>query len=163
MEPAVITIRLVEAGDQQTIARMWQALSDYHAQLDSRLPVTTPGAAERYATRMIEVRDDEEMRAFVAEVGGQVVGYILGATIDLQPDLFEHEDIGFIADIYVAPECRRRGVARQLFEAMCRWFEERGIRHVEWQVAVANQEARSFWKAVGGRALTMRMRVSPQG
>ena len=155
-----ILIRPVAPGDQAVIAQMWQALSDDHVHLDSRFPATVPGAAERYAERMIEVREDEDTRAFVAEVEGQVVGYVLGATIDLSPDLFEHEDIGFIADIYVEPTHRRQGVARRLFDAMCEWFEMRHVRHIEWQVAVANQEARHFWTAVGGRALTMRMRFS---
>jgi len=155
-----VTIRLVEPRDQEAIARMWEALSAYHTRLDSRMPRAAAGAPAAYASRLIEVRSDAETRAFVAEVEGAVVGYVLGAVVDLTPDLFEHEDVGFIADIYVEPDYRRRGIARQLFNAICDWFAAQGVRHVEWQVAVANAEARRFWEAVGGRGLTMRMRLS---
>lgn len=160
MQTSAVTIRPVEPRDQEAIARMWRALSEYHVILDSRMPAMAAGAPQAYASRLMDVRDDPTTCALVAETEGRVVGYILGAVIDLTPDLFEHEDVGFIADIYVEPAYRRRGIARQLFHAACAWFAGRGVRHVEWQVAVANQDARRFWEAVGGRALTMRMRLS---
>jgi len=160
MGPDDVTIRRVEPRDQQAIARMWEALSVYHTQLDSRMPQMTAGASAAYASRLVEVCDDDQTHAFVAETGGAVVGYVLGAIVDLTPDLFEHEDVGFIADIYVEPEHRRRGIARELFQAICGWFAAQSVRQIEWQVAVANGDARRFWEAVGGRALTMRMRLS---
>src|SRR5512145_1113343 len=98
-----MNIRRVEPEDAKAIAKLWQTLSDYHVEIDPRMPTTTSGAADRYASRMIERRDDPYTRTFVAEVDGQVVGYILGAVLDLHPDLFEHVDSGFIADIFVDP------------------------------------------------------------
>ncbi len=154
-----VTIRPVEPHDQEAIARMWAALSTYHTQLDSRMPRMAAGAPAAYASRLIEVRGDAQTRAFVAEVDGTVVGYVLGAIVDLTPDLFEHEDVGFVADIYVEPAFRRRGIARQLFRGICHWFAEQNVRRVEWQVAVANEEARRFWESVGGRELVVRMRL----
>jgi ribosomal protein S18 acetylase RimI-like enzyme len=155
-----VTIRQVESRDHDAIARLWQTLTDEHVQLDPRLPVAVPGAAESYAERLLERRDDPFTRTFVATVGDQVVGYILGAVIDLTADLFEYEDSGFIADVFVNPAYRRRGIARQLVETMNRWFAERGVFRVEWQVASANLTAIRFWEAVGGRPITIRMRVS---
>ena len=114
--------------DEAAIARLWQALSDYHIELDPRLPTPTPGAAERYAERMIERRDDPYTRTFVAEVDGKVVGYILGAVLDLHPDLFQHVEAGFIADIFVDPAYRQQGIARQLVDTMTEWFAERRRR-----------------------------------
>jgi ribosomal protein S18 acetylase RimI-like enzyme len=160
MGSEAVKIRTVESRDQDAIARMWEALSAYHTQLDARMPQMAAGAPAAYASRLIEVRNDAQTRALVAEVDGAVVGYVLGAIVDLTPDLFEHEDVGFVADIYVEPAFRRRGIARLLFHAICDWFAERDVHHVEWQVAVANGEARRFWETVGGRALTMRMRLS---
>jgi len=101
-----VTIRMVEPRDQEAIARMWEALSAYHTQLDSRMPQMAKGAPAAYASRLVEVRSDAQTRAFVAEVRGAVVGYVLGAVVDLMPDLFEHEDVGFVADIYVEPDHR---------------------------------------------------------
>lgn len=155
-----IIIRPAAPQDQDAIARLWQALTDYHIGLDPRLPVAAPGAAENYASRLLERRDDPYTRAFVAEIDGQVVGYILGAVIDLTADLFEYVDSGFIADVFVDPAHRRRGIARRLVETMSRWFAEQGVARVEWQVAALNPDAIRFWEAVGGQPVTIRMQKS---
>lgn len=154
-----VVIRAVEPQDAGAIARLWQDLTDYHVRLDPRLPGATPGAAERYASRLLERRDDPHTRAYVAEVDGQVVGYVLGTIIDLHPDLFEHVDSGFIADIYVDPAYRRRGIARELVETINTWFAEQGVHHVEWQVAAANTAGLRFWEAIDGLAIMVRMRA----
>jgi GNAT superfamily N-acetyltransferase len=158
-----ITIRPVAPPDEGAIARLWQALTDYHVQLDPRLPTSTPGAAENYAARLLERRDDPYTQTFVAEVGGQVVGYVLGAIIELQPDLFVYADSGFIADVFVDPAYRRRGIARRLVEAITAWFAERGVFLVEWQVAAQNPDAIRFWESVGGQPLTIRMQKRSDG
>jgi ribosomal protein S18 acetylase RimI-like enzyme len=158
-----VTIRPVEPRDEEAIARMWQALTDYHVQLDPRLPRSAPGAAERYSERLLKRRDDAQTRTLVAEVNGVVVGYVLGAVIDLHPDLFQHVDVGFIADIFVDSAFRRRGIARQLVTAINAWFAEQGVTHIEWQVAAANTAGLHFWEAVGGLAITVRMRVGVDG
>jgi GNAT superfamily N-acetyltransferase len=152
-------IRPVVSRDQDVITGLWQALSDYHVALDPRLPGTTIGAAQRYAQRLIERLDDPFTRALVAEVDGRVVGYILGAVLDLHPDLFEHVDSGFIADIFVDPAYRQRGIARQLVQALNHWFVEQGVKQVEWQVAATNAQGIQFWEAMGGKPLMIRMRL----
>jgi ribosomal protein S18 acetylase RimI-like enzyme len=155
-----VTIRPVGPADEAAIARLWQALSDYHTQLDPRLPVPTADAAQNYAARLIETHGDPYTRTLVAEVDHQVVGYLLGAVIDLQADLFEYEETGFIADVFVEPTYRRQGIARRLVDAINVWFAEKDVRHVEWQVATANAEAVRFWESVGGSSLTIRMRAN---
>jgi ribosomal protein S18 acetylase RimI-like enzyme len=158
-----VTIRPAAPQDEGAIARLWQALTDFHVGLDARLPTAARGAAENYAARLLERRDDPYTRTFVAEVDGQVVGYILGAIIDLHADLFEYADSGFIADVFVDPAYRRRGIARQLFETMSAWFAEQGVQLVEWQVASSNLEAILFWEAVGGKPITVRMQKRLEG
>lgn len=156
-------IRRVEARDEQAIAQLWQALTDYHVALDPRLPGATPGAADRYAQRLIERRNDPFTRAFVAETGGQVIGYVLGAVVNLHPDLFEHVDVGFIADIFVDPACRRQGIARRLVHTINAWFAQQNVTHTEWQVAAANPDGIRFWESVGGSAIMNRMRMDVNG
>jgi ribosomal protein S18 acetylase RimI-like enzyme len=153
-----MNIRRVEPEDAKAIAKLWQALSDYHVEIDPRMPTTTSGAANRYASRMIERRDDPYTRTFVAEVDGQVVGYILGAVLDLHPDLFQHVEAGFIADIFVDSAYRQQGIARKLVDTMSEWFVSEGVQHIEWQVAAANESGIRFWEAIGGKAMTIRMR-----
>jgi len=152
-------IRPVEPRDAAAIARLWQLLTDYHVALDPRLPGATEGAAERYAARLIERRNDPSTLTLVAEVDGEVVGYVLGAIVDLHPDLFERVDAGFIADIFVDPAWRGRGIARELVTTLNRWFARRGVDRVELQVATRNPDGLRFWEAMGGEPLMVRMRI----
>jgi GNAT superfamily N-acetyltransferase len=154
-----VVIRDVEPEDQPAIARLWQTLSEYHLQIDARMPKPTPDAAQDYAARLLERRDDPYTRTFVAEVNGGVVGYILGAVVDLQPDLFEHVDTGFIADLFVELPYRQHGIGRLLVETMTDWFRTQGVRAIELQVAAANEAGIRFWKAVGGDPIVVRMRI----
>lgn len=158
-EQDVVTIRPVEPRDEQAVADLWQQLSDFHSNLDPRLPAAVPGAKTRYAARMIERRNDPQTRAYVAEVGGRVVGYVLGAIVDLHPDLFDYVNAGFIADIFVEPAYRQRGIAAELVTEINRWFYAQGIRHTELQVAAANTGGLYFWEALDGLAVMVRMRI----
>ena len=112
---------------------------------------------------MIERRNDPYKRAFVAEIEREVVGYVLGAVVDLHPDLFQHVESGYIADIYVDPAYRRRGIARMLLDAIRGWLAEQGVQHIEWQVAATNPAGTAFWEAVGGRPVMVRMRLPLDG
>ncbi|MBN1200430.1 MAG: GNAT family N-acetyltransferase [Anaerolineae bacterium] len=163
MTSTTYSIRAVEPQDRAAIARLWQALSDYHVQIDARMPAPVPGAADRYASRLIERRDDPHTCAFVAEVDNQVVGYILGAMLDLHPDLFKHLEAGYIADIFVDPAYRHQGIARDLVNTINRWFIDQGARYVEWQVAAANPGGLHFWESIGGKPLMIRMHLDIGG
>ena len=153
------TIRPVEPRDETSIARLWQSLTNHLTALDPRLPSATPGAPERYASRLVERRDDPSTRAFVAEMDDRVVGYILGAIVDLHPDLFQHVKAGYIADIVVDRDTRRLGIGAELVETLIEWFADEGIRSVEWQAAAADSTALEFWSAMDGLAIMVRMRM----
>jgi len=158
-KPRTALIRPVEPRDEAAIARLWQMLTEHHVALDPHLPGATGGAAERYAARLIERRNDPATIALVAEVAGEVAGYLLGAVIDLHPDLFEAADVGFIADIFVDPALRGRGLARELVTTANQWFRQRGVQQVELQVAARNPAGIRFWEAVGGEPVMIRMRI----
>jgi GNAT superfamily N-acetyltransferase len=50
-------------------------------------------------------------------------------------------------DVFVAPECRRQGIGRELVAAMLRWARSRpNAGFVEWQ---ATREAVSFYESLG--------------
>ncbi|MCZ7540551.1 MAG: GNAT family N-acetyltransferase [Anaerolineae bacterium] len=90
---------------------------------------------------------------------GEAAGYLLGAVIDLHPDLFEPVDAGFIADIFVDPAFRGRGLARELVTTANQWFRQRGVQQVELQVAARNPAGMRFWESVGGVPVMIRMRI----
>jgi ribosomal protein S18 acetylase RimI-like enzyme len=153
-------IRLAKQEDADAIARMWEDLVRYHHIMDSDLPDSAPNGGKVYAHRITDRLNDTHTRVLVAEEDGKVVGYVLGVIVDLVPEMFVQEDGGFLADIYVDEAYRGKGIGRALVEALRVWFGECGVRYFEWYVASHNENARAFWRAVGGRDMMIRMRTN---
>jgi GNAT superfamily N-acetyltransferase len=147
------------AADAEAIGQMWSELVDYHRELDSNLPVAAENGVRRYAQLLVQRLDDPYTRVFIAEDQGKPVGFVLGMIVDLVPDIFAQEPCGFLADIYVQPDYRRRGIGHGLVNAIVAWFKERGASYFDWQVASLNADGIAFWRALGGRDLMVRMRA----
>ncbi len=156
---AEVIIRTADLDDIDAIAALWTQLVALHHALDPDLPRAAVKGERRYARRLFDRLDDPDTRVFVADQGGEVVGYVLGAIVDLVPEMFEQHTSGFLADIFVAETHRRAGLGRALVEALTDWFREREIAHFEWNVAARNAEGIAFWRAVGGRDTLIRMRA----
>ena len=154
-----IIIRLVQPDDIDAVARLWEALVEYHRQLDSDLPPAAPQGARRYARRLIERIDDPMSRVLVAQVDGEVVGYVLGVVVDLAPEMFAQDASGFLADIFVDEAYRRAGVGKALVGALTDWFREKKLHYFEWHVAARNEAGLAFWRSFGGREVMLRMRA----
>lgn len=152
-------IRRATPLDADDIARLWESLVDYHYQLDASLPQAAPDGGRRYALRLIDRMDDSHTRIFVADEEGEIVGYVLAIIIDLAPEMFVQEYSGFLADIFVEPDYRKRGIGRQLVDAVRQWYMECGVTHYEWYVAANNPAGIAFWRSIGGRDILMRMRA----
>ena len=156
---AEVIIRPVNKGDTDALGEMWLDLVAYHQNLTPDLPGPARGGEHRYVRRILERLDDPYTCALVAEVDGQVVGFVLGMVIDLMPDIFDQRPSGFLADIYVEPQMRRHGVGRSLVNALVDWFRQCGIHTFEWHVASNNPAGIAFWRSVGGRDVMIRMRA----
>jgi ribosomal protein S18 acetylase RimI-like enzyme len=90
-------------------------------------------------------RDPESSR--VAELGGQVVGFMLG---DLRGGEFGLEETsGWIERFGVDPAARGKGVGRRLFEALSEYFKAQGARTLRTFVDAGQTETEAFLKAVG--------------
>ncbi len=154
-----ILIRPAVPKDVEVIAHLWQSLVDYHRNLDPELPPSTPTGALRYARRLEDQLFNPMARVFVAEMDGQLVGYIFGVIVDLAPEMFAQEPSGFLADIFVEESARRAGVGSQLVSALANWFRDKGVSYYEWHAAARNPDALEFWRSVGGREVMLRMRA----
>lgn len=154
-----IMIRPATVNDGDAIEQLWHCLVEYHVALDNELPGEAHNGARRYARRLLERLDDPQTSTLVAEENGKVVGFALGAIVDLVPDVFDQEPSGFLADIYVDEAYRGRGIGRALVSGMADWFRQQGVSYFEWNVASRNPDARAFWHAVGGRDVMIRMRA----
>lgn len=155
----MVLIRLATPDDADTVGQLWLELVEFHRQLDPQMPEAAPDGAQRYASRVRYQIDDLYSRIFVAEIDGQVQGYVMAMLVDMLPETFAAERAGFIADIYVREAFRGHRVGRKLVQTCINWFRTREVSHFEWYVAVANTRGVEFWRSVGGRELMMRMRA----
>lgn len=97
--------------------------------------------------------------AIVADVGGQPVGYLL---IGLMPDDLTGEPVGYLADIYMQPAWRRRGVSKRLHQAGEQYLRQIGIRkvtnwtHAHNATAIKTQEHHGIrpWRVMLSKRLT---------
>ena len=75
-----------------------------------------------------------------ASVDGRVLGYLLGRDV---------AGSGEILNLAVAPEQRRKGVARGLLDAALEWFAERESAEVYLEVRESNGGAQALYTAAG--------------
>jgi hypothetical protein len=86
---------------------------------------------------------------FVAEEGGEVVGYALGGP-ERSGDAAHR---GEVYAIYVLPAHQRRGLGRALIRESAREFAARGITSMLIWVLRENAIGRGFYERLGGRAV----------
>jgi len=102
------------------------------------------GAFREYADEF--VRGDRGERFVVEDEAGRVLGYIILG--ELRP-FFSPQAVAFVYDIWVAPEHRRRGVARFLLAEAERWAKAHGYRKIKLEVAELNRGARDLYAKAG--------------
>jgi ribosomal protein S18 acetylase RimI-like enzyme len=76
------------------------------------------------------------------------VGQILGELRETLP-VFEAVKFGYVTDIVVDPQARRRRIGEALFQALKAWFAQRGTSRLRLQVAHHNPASQAFWREMG--------------
>jgi ribosomal-protein-alanine N-acetyltransferase len=97
--------------------------------------------AEAYPRSQFEELYNEHPEGFfVAEIPGQVVGYVIGYVSD---------KLGEIDSIAVTPTYRQLGIGKKLMEIILESFRERNIKKCSLEVRTTNDVAISFHKKYG--------------
>jgi len=101
-----------------------------------------------YWRRKIDFRDKEsEVTGLVAEVNGQIVGFILGEISGVEfrvPDV-----IGWIDTIGIDPAYQRKGVASALLDQLITNFRQFGIETIYTLVNWSDWDLLQFYKNAG--------------
>ena len=142
----VVTIRPATVEDAGALADIYQASAAHHIRLDPSLYSTPDYNAlkERYRQRL-PLPEDQEI--LVAEVDGQVVGWI---ELHLRPATGEprmmREMVSVETDIAVLPEHRGHGIGSRLVEEGEKWGSAKGAQLVTLEAHVANLDAIRFYQ-----------------
>jgi aminoglycoside 6'-N-acetyltransferase I len=81
----------------------------------------------------------------------QPIGFIEGSIRSDYVNGTESSPVGFVEGVYVVPEMRRQGVARQLFDAIADWAKARGCHELASDALLENETSQRAHKALGFR------------
>lgn len=79
------------------------------------------------------------------------IGFIEGSIRSDYVNGTETSPVGFVEGVYVAPDWRRKGVARQLYAAIGDWARARGCRELASDALLDNDVSQRAHRALGFR------------
>lgn len=181
-----LLIRTAQMSDAAALAMLSRQLLLYEKSLNETMGELTAWAATESEIRKQLLRPNH--RFFVAEINGEVIGYIkvmvagrqltrkelglarwsldrlensarLIVNVLLRRPRPNVEAVGgYIAGAFVHQDFRRAKVGQQLLAAAETWLRSQGIASAELHVLFINEAAREFWKDAGYEPLTLGMR-----
>ncbi|MCA9494248.1 MAG: GNAT family N-acetyltransferase [Myxococcales bacterium] len=143
-------IRAAERSDLRDIVPLLEELDREGTRSDPRYRVR-PEATARMATTLGELWFDRFLPfppCLIADVDGDVVGVVSALPAAAHPILAD-EPTARIQQLYVRPEHRRRGLARELVHQMRMRANQAGYPRVEVSTLAMDARALGFWRATG--------------
>ncbi len=102
---------------------------------------------EYWKAKLEQVQSQAQLSALVAELGGQVVGFIIGGASRWEYGVPEH--VGWIDTIGVDPDYQRKGIAKILFTEMSKSLKKMGVTSVYTLVTRRDWKMLKFFNRLG--------------
>ncbi len=142
-----MAIRPATAADLEAIVALW--LEQWEAQFLADPRVGKSPMAEMVMRRMFDEQlANDRSRILVAEKDGRIEGYAFG-TIHENPPAVLEQFYGFVSDVAVTADSRRRGVGMRLVSMLEEWFRSKGLPYAIVNYVSRNAAAGAFWGRVG--------------
>jgi aminoglycoside 6'-N-acetyltransferase I len=127
--------------------------ADQPGWLDMRLALWPDASEEEHRGYMaISLTQPERHVQFVVyDEQRRPLGFIEGSVRGDYVNGTESSPVGFVEGVYVSPGWRRRGIARQLFEAVADWARARGCRELASDALIDNDASQRAHLALGFR------------
>src|SRR5687768_9922949 len=133
-----MTIRPATPDDVPAVVPMVEKLAEFLAEGDRAKYEPLPEIGDMYRRWLRERAADPRSVFLVAErEAGLVVGFLIG-TVEREIPIYRLTEYGFIHDVWIEPEYRNEGVARQLVTLAIERFRAIGLRQVRLDVLVGN-------------------------
>ncbi|MFH1335479.1 MAG: GNAT family N-acetyltransferase [Candidatus Zixiibacteriota bacterium] len=142
------------------IVEIWKEFMDFHSDIDPYFARNEEGHS-KFDEWVKELMKSDTALVLVALDQGQVVAYSL-SQINKRPPLFKKVDYGYIYDLAVKSEYRRKGIGEQMLGEILGWFKSRQVDRIELMVLAKNKVAFSFWEKQGFKVFLNRMYLPPE-
>lgn len=140
----MVEIRSAKIKDAREIAKLNLELMKEHEKFDKIYGIKK-NSLEMMEKWHKKAPRDPRRKVLVAEDNGKLVGYV-GVRIKKRPDIYKIEELGFIDEIYVKPEYRRKDISKRFIELIFAWLKEKGVLYADLFVAIENEVAQMVWK-----------------
>lgn len=143
-----IAVRHAERADAPALYHAWQALRQHHTESDSRI-MLAPVSEPEFAAGLDASIARPSAATLVAMDDKRLVGFVTASVAANQPDRLPERYVT-IGYLWVEPQRRRAGIARQLFDAISAWARtQEGVIHFEMPVLEMDAGAAAFWRSIG--------------
>jgi ribosomal protein S18 acetylase RimI-like enzyme len=139
-----MTIREATPQDR---ARLCELYEDFVREIPS--PPGIPVDIEHELGELDEYLGDHNVALVAEDEGGQVLGFALAK--------MDHPGIAHLSDIYVAPEARRQGAARELIREAAMRLRAEGASVLTLGVQVTNEDAQAAYERLGFQTESLRL------
>ena len=143
-----ILVRRAKAEDLAIVNKLLYQVENVHRV--GRPDLFKPGEKKYTDEQILEIFKSVQTPVFVAEAGGQVLGYvfcIIQNTVGSKC-IFDHKTL-YIDDLCVDESARGRGVGKILYDYALGFAKSIGCHNVTLHVWDKNPGARSFYEKMG--------------
>ena len=150
-------VRQANAHDYDALCAIIDEVDSLHRDQMPHIFQKPPGPV-RDREYILGLLADQDVGLFVAEVKGQVAGFVHVLVRDTPPwPVLVPRRRAFVDSLAVGREFRRRGVGRALMDQAHEWAIAKGAVDIELNVFEFNQPALAFYRALGYETSTRRM------
>jgi GNAT superfamily N-acetyltransferase len=149
-------IRPAQPADVPSVLPMVAKIAALHEQWDPAKFGYKNHPEQMYRGWLTSRATDPKSVFLVADRDGKLVAFLV-ATVEQEIPIYRLTEFGFIHDIWVEPDYRHEGVARQLVMLAIEKFRDIGVKQVRGDTAAANEPARNLLRSCGMRPSTTEM------
>jgi ribosomal protein S18 acetylase RimI-like enzyme len=153
-------IRPATADDVPQVLPMVAKIAALHEELEPAKYSYLPNPQERYRNWLKTRASDARSVFLVAEreQENKLAGFLIG-TVEREIPIYRLAEYGFIHDLWIEPEYRHEGHARQMTMLAIEKFRDLGMKQVRLDTAGRNEAARALFAACGFHIASMEMLI----
>ncbi|MBD2302795.1 MULTISPECIES: GNAT family N-acetyltransferase [Nostocales] len=149
-------IRSAKPNDVPAILPMVAKICALHESWDNAKYGFVAHIEQHYEKWLMRMAQNERSVFLVAEDDRQLVAFLISA-IEQEIPIYRLQEYAFIYDLWVEPEHRQKGIARQMIMLCVERFEQMGIKQIRLDTAVENENARKLFASCGFRFSNIEM------
>ncbi|MBD2346310.1 GNAT family N-acetyltransferase [Anabaena subtropica] len=152
-------IRPATPADVPAVLPMVVKICALHESWDAAKYGYLPQPEKRYEKWLTKLANQERSVFLVADNQGQLVAFV-AATVEQEIPVYRTKEFGFIHDLWVEPEYRQQGIAKQIVELTIERFRQMGVEQIRLDTAAINEGARKFFASCGFRVSIIEMLIT---